>query len=237
MYHDIIIQKDNTFSIINNSNQENIRQFNESRNTINELKSEPIICEANNFKKLLSEYSSNLKQEEKNKLQIIIDNKEENLIKNSSTINNPSPKFKFFQIKKNIMDFNTNNEIKVLKNKKIVYINSDLLNSYSTSRYIKKLKRINFVKRSKTSSKFRGVSRNGNNWQALIMVNNKKYYIGSYPSEEFAARAYDIHAIKKKGIKARTNFPYNNTQIKNIYEKNINIKCNEMSEIMNQIGN
>lgn len=237
LYHDIIIQKDKTFSIINNSNQENIRQLNESRNTKNELQSYSSICEANNSKNLLSEYSSDIKQEENNKLQIIIDYKEENLINNSFTTNNPSPKFKFFKIEKNIMNLGTNNEVKVLKNRKIVYINSDLLNSYSSSRYIKKLKRVNFVKRSKTSSKYRGVSKNGNNWQALIMANNTKYYIGSYPSEELAARAYDIHAIKKRGVKARTNFPYNNTQIKNIYEKNINIKCNKISDIMKQIDN
>ena len=135
------------------------------------------------------------------------------------------------------MDFNTNNEIKVLKNKKIVYINTDLLNKYSTSRYIKKAKNINFVIRNKTSSKFRGVSRNGNKWQILIAVNNKKYYLGSYPSEELAARVYDIYAIKMKGIKARTNYPYNNIQIKNIVEKNINIKCDKISEIIKQISN
>ena len=134
------------------------------------------------------------------------------------------------------MDFGTNNEIKVLKNKKIVYINKELLNNYSTSRYIKKSKNINFVIRNKTSSKYRGVSRNGNNWQVLIMINNKKYYLGNYYSEELAARIYDIHAIKMRGIKARTNFPYNDIQIKNIFERNINIKCDKISEIMNQIN-
>lgn len=61
------------------------------------------------------------------------------------------------------MDLDSNNEIKVLKNRKIVYVNKDLLNNYSTSRTIKKLKKINFVKINKTSSKYRGVSRNGNN--------------------------------------------------------------------------
>ena len=40
-----------------------------------------------------------------------------------------------------------------------------------------------------------------------------------------------------RGIKARTNFPYNNVQIKNILEKNINIKYDSISEIMNQISN
>lgn len=69
------------------------------------------------------------------------------------------------------------------------------------------------------------------------MASNKKYYKGNYPSEELAARVYDIHAIKMRGIKARTNFPYNNVQIKNIFEKNINIKYDSISEIMKQISN
>ena len=45
---------------------------------------------------------------------------------------------------------------------------------------------------------------------------NNKYYLGRYPSEELAARIYDIFAIKYRGIKARTNFIYNNNQIKKI---------------------
>ena len=48
------------------------------------------------------------------------------------------------------------------------------------------------------------------------MINNKKYYKGSYLSEEIAARIYDIMAIKNFGIKARTNFVYNHIQIKKI---------------------
>ena len=240
--HDIFFQKENTFSIINNSKIENIRQKSISKNNINEIQPDPIKYEANNSEKLLSEFSRNSKQEEFNKTKRILDNKEGKLFNNNSTIRNPSTKLKYFNIEKNIstkniLDFGTNNEIRVLKNKKMVYINTDLLNSYSTSRYIKKSKNINFVIRNKTSSKYRGVSRNGSNWQVLIMANNKKYYIGSYTSEELAARVYDIHSIKMRGIKAQTNFPYNNVQIKNIFEKNINIKCDKISEIMNQINN
>lgn len=231
--HNIFIQKENAFSIINSRKKENIRQLNESRNVINELHSDPIICETNNFKKLLNEDSSNIKQEENNGVKIIIDNKEENLNNNSSTINNTSEKkLEFFNLGKNIKDFDTNNEIKALKNKKMVYINNDLLNNKSTSRYIKKFKKINFVIRNKTSSKFRGVSRNGNNWQVLIMKNNKKYYLGNYPTEELAARVYDVHAIKMRGVNARTNFPYNNAQIKNIFENNITLKSDKISENM-----
>lgn len=81
------------------------------------------------------------------------------------------------------------------------------------------------------------MSRNGNNWQVLIMIKNKKYYLGTYPSEEIAAKIYDIVAIKSQGFKARTNFPYNNIQIKNIYEANINIKNGKISEIIKQIIN
>jgi hypothetical protein len=42
------------------------------------------------------------------------------------------------------------------------------------------------------------------------MINNKKWYKGSYYSEDTAARIYDIFSIKNRGIKARTNFKYNN---------------------------
>jgi len=229
--HNITFQKDNNFSIINNSKIEDIRQINASKNNFI----------TNNSKKLLKESSNNLKKEENNKPAIIMDNKEANIINDSSTVKNPSFKIKYFKIekdiiKKHLLDFNTNNEIKVFKNRKIIYINSNSLNNYSTKRYIKKLKIINFVRKYKTSSKYRGVSRNGKNWQVLIMENNKKYFIGNYPSEELAARIYDICAIKKRGIKAKTNFPYNHVQIKNIYGNNINIKCGKISEILKQIN-
>ena len=64
------------------------------------------------------------------------------------------------------------------------------------------------------------------------MINNKKYYLGNYISEDLAARIYDIQAIKSWGIKARTNFVYDNDQIKKIYNKKINIKCNDISDIL-----
>jgi len=236
------IQKDNSFSIINSNKIENIRKLNESRKTINESQPDIINSITNNFKKLLSESSNNLKQEENNMPKIIINDKEGNFINNSSIIRNPLTKLTYFNIekdinKKHLLEFGTSNEIKVLKNNKIVYINSNSLNSYSVKRHIKKLKKINFVKINNTSSKYRGVSRNGNKWQVLSMAKNKKYYLGSYNSEEFAARIYDIHAIKMRGIKARTNFRYNNVQLKNIYRNTFYIKCDNLDEIMNQINN
>ena len=101
--HDTIFQKEKTFPIINISKLENINQLNESRNVINELQSNPINYGANNFKKLLNESSNNLTQEENNKPNFIIDDKERNLIINSSKINNPSTKIKYFNIEKNII--------------------------------------------------------------------------------------------------------------------------------------
>ena len=67
------------------------------------------------------------------------------------------------------------------------------------------------------------------------MINNKKSYIGSYLSEEIAARIYDILSIKNRGIKARTNFIYNHIQIKKIIESKINIKSANISDIIEKL--
>ena len=72
---------------------------------------------------------------------------------------------------------------------------------------------------------------------SILMINNKKCYIGSYSSEDLAGRIYDIQAIKSRGINARTNFVYDNKQLMKIYNKKINIKCDNLSEIMAQINN
>ena len=69
------------------------------------------------------------------------------------------------------------------------------------------------------------------------MINNKKFFLGNFPSEELAARIYDIQAIKARGIKAKTNFIYDNNQLKKIYNKKINIKCDDISDIMSQLNN
>jgi len=101
--HDITSQKDNTFSIINNSKIENTSQLNESKNTIIGKKSDIINYIVNNSEKLINESSNNLKKEENNKPKIIIDDKETNLINNSSSIKNPSFKMKYFNIEKDII--------------------------------------------------------------------------------------------------------------------------------------
>ena len=227
---DFVIQKIINFSIIaSNDNQ------NELKNIVNVPQSNPINKEIITSEKFIDE-DYNLYPIKSKNTQII-----------SSTNNNHDIKFKcictkknknnFISFEKHICDLQNNNEIKVLKNNKVVYINKDLINSYSISRGVKKLKKINFIIRKNRSSKYRGVSKNGNKWQVLMMINNKKYYLGNYPSEDLAARIYDIQAIKSWGIKARTNFFYNNYQIKKIYNKKINIKCNDISDILAQLNN
>ena len=230
-----MIQKVINFSIIGNK-----KQHSELKNIIIAPHSYSINKEIINLKKCIGEgYNS---YQEKNKIIKTITNEVKiSLTSNSSTKNNLNIKFKCICSKKNIIekdifDLQTNNEIKVLKNNKVVYINKDLLNSYSTYRCIKKFKKINFVIRKKRSSKYRGVSKNGSKWQVLMMINNKKFYLGNYPSEDLAARIYDIQAIKSWGVKARTNFVYDNNQIQKIYNKKINIKCNDISDILAQIN-
>jgi hypothetical protein len=127
------------------------------------------------------------------------------------------------------------NEIKVLKNHKAVYVNNYLLNTPTTSKKLKKLNKIAFIGRSKRGSRFRGVSKNGNQFQVLIMQNKGKSYIGSYNSEEYAARVYDILAIKYRGIKARTNFIYSSQQIKKIYEMDIDVKSKNIYDIIDEL--
>ena len=52
-------------------------------------------------------------------------------------------------------------------------------------------------------SKYRGVSKNGSQWQVLIMVKKKKRYIGSFSNEEEAAKAYDKVALQHHGKKLK----------------------------------
>jgi len=125
-----------------------------------------------------------------------------------------------------------NNEVRVLKNNKIVYLNSSILNSYKKLKFVDKEYKPN---KSKRSSKYRGVSKNGNQWQVLIMLGQDKSYIKSYSSEYIAGRIYDILAIKRRGYKARTNFSYDNEQINRIIKMDIDIKANNINEIISNL--
>ena len=50
-------------------------------------------------------------------------------------------------------------------------------------------------------SEYIGVSRNGRKWQALLLVGNRKLYLGTLESEEETAVLHDRHALLNHGIK------------------------------------
>ncbi len=58
-------------------------------------------------------------------------------------------------------------------------------------------------------SKFKGVTRNSQskNWRAYIVVDRRQFHLGSFESEEAAARAYDNAARERFGEFACLNFP------------------------------
>jgi hypothetical protein len=152
---------------------------------------------------------------------IIGDEKENNFINSTNSINAPN----------NSYPEENGNKIKVFKNNKTVYMNSYWI--YNPSKKPKSSK--NSLMINRRSSKYRGVSRNGNNWQVFLMINRSKTYVGTFPSEEIAARVYDIMSIKYRGIKARTNFIYNNDQIKMIKEIEVDIKSRNIYEIISKL--
>ncbi|CAI9768639.1 unnamed protein product [Fraxinus pennsylvanica] len=77
---------------------------------------------------------------------------------------------------------------------------------------------------SRGASMYRGVTRHHQHgrWQARIgrVAGNKDLYLGTFSTEEEAAEAYDIAAIKFRGLNAVTNFEMNRYDVKSILESN-----------------
>ena len=134
---------------------------------------------------------------------------------NSSKKNNNS---------KNISSIDFSNEIKVKKNNKMIFTNKYIIESKKKEKPIK-------ISKNRGSS-YRGVTKNGNKWQTILSFNNKSEYYGVYETPDIAARVHDVIAIKKRGIKAKTNFKYNIHQIHQIYEAKIDFKSKNIDEIL-----
>ena len=149
--------------------------------------------------------------------------------KNNSTLSMFNKKRKR-DIKNNKLVFISENNKKEIKEKEKENVkkennnNTNNINTSNTNEIITSIiietsqsNEINSEKdRKPRGSKYRGVSRNGNQWQVLIMVNKKKRYVGSYSLEEEAARAYDKVALQNHGSKAKTNFDYTKQQVEEI---------------------
>ena len=142
---------------------------------------------------------------------------EQNLMKdnekNSSTLNMYNKKRKR-DIKNNKLVFILGDNKKDKKEKEIKKFKSNETNQSKEN--LKKNDENLEKNRKPRGSKYRGVSRNGNQWQVLIMVNKKKRYVGSYSKEEDAARAYDKVALQNHGSKAKTNFDYTKKEVEEI---------------------
>ena len=117
------------------------------------------------------------------------------------------------------------NSIQIKKNNKIIFMNTFLFKNKNKKKEI-------CIEKKKRSSIYRGVSKNGSNWQVIIHHKNNNRYIGVFKTQEIAARVYDIISIKNQGIKAKTNFQYNIHQIQNIIEAYIDYNSEKIEEII-----
>ena len=110
----------------------------------------------------------------------------------------------------------------------MIFINKYLYESQNKEKTIKKSPAIR-------GSKYRGISKNGNKWQTIVTFKKINEYVGVFETEEIAARIYDIVSIKNRGIKAKTNFKYDISQIQKIIEAKIDYKSKNISEIISKL--
>lgn len=67
--------------------------------------------------------------------------------------------------------------------------------------------RANSRKHRKGQSDYKGVRKSGQKWTATVGPRKGRKYLGTFPTEEAAARAHDIEAVKMYGEFACLNFP------------------------------
>ena len=189
-----------------------------------------------NNNEIINGNNNNINNTAVNKINNLNDNKQ-----NYNIINNNSKKLRNSHNNKNLSEKSNNNEIQLfnkkrkryIKNNKLVFIldenkkapknletngknENNEKNKENTGSKVELNEENTEKVRKPRGSKYRGVSRNGNQWQVLIMVNKKKRYVGSFSKEEDAAHSYDKVALQNHGSKAKTNFDYSKKEVEEI---------------------
>jgi hypothetical protein len=168
---------------------------------------------------------NNISKEEKCNKQIIPEKNEQPLLTKSQ---NQSTKPKIHKVLFNIKesapkkegDLLTKKRKRFIKNNKLVFVQMDEneLNLKNEKVYDDDEDLDLQMNIKPRGSRFSGVSKNGSQWQVLIMVRKKKRYLGSFSNEEEAARAYDKVALQNHGNKAKTNYDYSKEEIEKIIQ-------------------
>lgn len=195
----------------NNSIQKKILSNNKNNNLFN--------CNELNSKKICDDNKKYLTIEKSNYIYINKSFSQKDI--NENKFRNHKEKISSKEKKSFDISNKLNEQIKIKKNNKIVFMNKSLIK--------KKTKKREYIEKNRKSI-YRGVTKNGKKWQTIISYKKNKRYYGIYPKEEIAAMVYDIISIKNKGIKALTNFKYNLHQIQKISETNIDFNKKNINE-------
>lgn len=70
----------------------------------------------------------------------------------------------------------------------------------------------------KIRSNYIGVTRNGKKWQALVVYNNEKIYIGSFQSEIVAAVTFDFFSMVLHFKNPKVNFYYTTNELREMID-------------------
>jgi hypothetical protein len=60
---------------------------------------------------------------------------------------------------------------------------------------------------------------NGKKWQVMMMGNNCKFFSGSIPYEQLAARIYDRFALQHFGLRSKVNLSYTRSQLQHVVKE------------------